>query len=77
MKERAGGALGKLGGSLSRLFESEGEIKVQAGGELTSRSTTDVNVNLNAPRGVVASIKSKTSGAVAGLNVGVNMAEAL
>lgn len=76
MKEKAGGALGKLGGSLSRLFEGE-EIKVQAGGELTSKSTTDVNVNLNAPKGVIASIKSKTTGAVAGLNVGVNMAEAL
>lgn len=41
------------------------------------QSKTDVNVNLRAPKGVVESIKSKTAGKVSGLNVGLNMAEAL
>ena len=78
IKEQAGRALDKLpevGGSLLRLLEDE-EVKIQAGGELTSKSTTDVNVNLNAPRGIIESVKSSTTGSVAGLNVGVNMAEA-
>ena len=78
VKEQAGGAFDNLPGSkesLSRLFEGE-EIKIRAGGELASKSTTDVNVNLNAPRGIIESVKSKTSGRVSGLNVAVNMAEA-
>lgn len=41
------------------------------------RSQTDVNVNLRAPEGVIESAKSRTSGKVAGLNVGLNMAAAV
>jgi len=41
------------------------------------RSQTDVNVNLRAPEGVIESIKSKTTGKRAGLNMGVNMEAAL
>lgn len=37
------------------------------------RSQTDVNVNLRAPERTVDSIKTRTSGKSAGLNVGVNM----
>ena len=40
-------------------------------------SRTDVNVNLNAPAGAVESVKSKTTGKVSGMNVGVNMVGAL
>lgn len=44
---------------------------------VSQKSRTDVNVNLNAPEGAVKSVKSTTTGKVAGLNVGVNMAKAL
>ena len=49
------------------------------GGDITTSnvSRTDVNVNLVAPRGTIESIKSKTNGMTPGLNVGVNMGEAL
>lgn len=42
-----------------------------------SKNQTDINVNLNAPKGVVKSVKTETSGDDAGLNLGMNMAEAL
>lgn len=45
--------------------------------DTVGRSTTDVNVNLNAPEGVIDSVKSKTTGNTPGLNLGVNMAPAL
>jgi TP901 family phage tail tape measure protein len=38
-----------------------------------SKSTTDINVNMNAPKGVVQSVQSRTRGTRVG-NVGVNMA---
>jgi len=43
----------------------------------SERSQTDVNVNLNAPKGAIQSVKSVTTGRISGLNVGVNMASAL
>jgi hypothetical protein len=42
-----------------------------------SSSTTDINVNLNSPRGVIKNANSKTTGKVPGLNIGMNMADAL
>lgn len=60
------------------LFGIEGGNMDVAGAEPTAQSsTTDVNVNLNAPKGIVQSVKSKTTGKVSGLNVGINMAEAM
>ncbi len=40
------------------------------------KQEANVNIQLNAPAGAVASIKSQTSGKTSGLNVGVNMTEA-
>lgn len=55
-----------------------GSIKALAFGkdklDFNSNSTTDINVNMNAPKGVIDSVKSVTSGKPSGLNVGVNMA---
>lgn len=42
-----------------------------------SSSRTDVNINLNSPKGVVKSMDSATTGKVPNLNVGVNMGAAL
>lgn len=42
-----------------------------------SSSRTDVNVNINSPKGVVRSMDSSTTGKVPNLNVGVNMGSAL
>ena len=52
----------------------EPRVKTDALNGGTSR--TDVNVNLRAPQGAIESIKSRTSGKAAGLNVGVNMVTA-
>jgi len=40
------------------------------------RSQTDVNVNLRAPEGIIESVKSRTTGKNAGLNMGLNMVAA-
>lgn len=67
-----------LGGRISNLFGGEGgELDVTGSGTVEQKSKTDVNVNLNAPRGIIDSVKTKTSGSVSGLNVGVNMQEAV
>lgn len=39
-------------------------------------SRTDINLNLRAPEGTIESVKSKTTGKVSGLNVGMNMVTA-
>jgi len=58
-------------------FGDDEELNVKAAGELTNRNQTQVDVNLNAPKGTIASVKSKTTGDKGGLALGVNMAEAL
>jgi len=63
--------------SIGNLFG--GEDKKGLAGKINPQgqsSKTDVNVNLRAPANAIESIKSKTSGHVSGLNVGVNMATA-
>jgi hypothetical protein len=55
---------------------SRGEVDLSRSGELLSRNSAIVDVNLNAPKGVIESVKSKTTGDKDGLNLGVNMAEA-
>lgn len=67
-----GKVLGVFGGDEGG--ESNQAIKPLGGAQA---SRTDVNVNLNAPAGAVESVKSKTTGKVSGMNVGVNMAGAL
>lgn len=52
-----------------------GKLDVVGSTNIEQSSKTDVNVNFNAPKGVIQSVKSKTSGKVSGLNVGVNMVE--
>jgi len=56
---------------LNFLFgDDDDEVKAPDGGP----SKTDINLNVNAPAGVVGDIKSKTSGG-SNMNVGVNMKE--
>jgi len=50
---------------------ASGEIKGELNTNASSR--TDINVNLRAPQGAIDSVKSRTSGDVPGMNVGVNM----
>jgi hypothetical protein len=71
---------GLLGGDVSNFLFGGGEKNVnERGKNITAggKSQTDVNINMRAPAGAVESVKSKTSGKVSGLNVGLNMAEAL
>jgi len=65
-----------LGASVGSFF-GFGETELNATQTTTQRSQADVNVNLRAPEGVIESIKSRTSGKVAGLNMGINMGGAL
>jgi hypothetical protein len=61
---------------IGQFFTGEPE-RIKPGQLNTSQSSrTDVNVNLRAPQGAVESVKSRTTGKVSGLNVGVNMAMA-
>lgn len=39
----------------------------------TQKSTTDVNININAPKGTAEIVDSKTRGSIDGLNLGLNM----
>ena len=70
-----------IGGKLFGIFGGDEEkppaLKVPKVGVGTPigqdmKSTTDINVNMNAPEGVIQSIQSRTQGRAA--NVGVNMA---
>ena len=70
-------ALGeKIGAAIGSFFTGE-DIEIKSSQSLTQRSQSDVNVNLRAPAGVVESVKTRTSGKTSGLNVGVNVAEAI
>lgn len=62
-------ALGLIG------FGDAAEVK--GTGELTSRAKAEVDLNIAAPRGVVESVKARTSGDRGGLDLGVALAEAL
>jgi hypothetical protein len=79
-------------GATSKLFDFFGigndvPLAVGAGGANVAglgsfsgagaKSQTEINVNLRDPKGVVESVKSKTSGETSGLKVGHAMAEAL
>ena len=44
---------------------------------LNQSTQTQIDLNLNAPKGIIESVKSKTVGDKGGLNLGINMAEAL
>jgi TP901 family phage tail tape measure protein len=52
-------------------------VKNATGTAAAQKSQTDVNINMRAPTGVIQSVKSKTTGKVSGLNVGVAMAGAM
>jgi len=62
--------------NVSKEILSRGEVDLSAGGELLSRSTATVDVTINAPKGVVQSVKSKTTGDKDGIDLGLNMSEA-
>lgn len=66
----------KIGAAIGSFFTG-GDIEIKSSQNLTQRSQTDVNVNLRAPEGVVESVKTRTSGKSAGLNMGVNVAAAV
>lgn len=55
----------------------DSDMNVTGTGTLSQASQTDINVSLNAPKGVIRNVKSATTGQVAGLSIGVNMAEQL
>lgn len=50
-----------------------GELQINSNQSSIQSSTTDINVNLVGPQKVIESIKTRSSGQVSGLNVGVNM----
>jgi TP901 family phage tail tape measure protein len=52
------------------------EVDASFIGDVMQRNQTDINVNLNAPKGAISSVKTQTTGDTSGLNVGVNMAGA-
>ena len=62
-----------LGEGISDLFSSDTPATVGAPLGGSTQSTTDINLNMNAPPGVVQSIQSTTQGRAA--NVGLNLRE--
>ncbi len=62
--------------NVNRELLSKGEVDLRNSGELRSRSSAVVDVNLNAPKGTIQSVKSRTTGDSDDLVLGVNMAEA-
>lgn len=70
ISDLAGGALDSLL-SLFGIENFEGELNTSA------FSRSDVNVNMNAPPGVVKEVQTRTTGSNPGLNIGVNMQESL
>jgi TP901 family phage tail tape measure protein len=69
------GALSPLGlGSLMDIKRPE-MSPLPAGGDITTRAGLDANININAPKGVVGSVETKTTGTEFA-NLGVNLAGA-
>jgi tape measure domain-containing protein len=68
-------AISELGAFAGSVF-GFGDTEIKSEQTINRTSQTDVNVNLRAPERAVESIKTKTSGKVPGLNVGINMMEA-
>jgi hypothetical protein len=50
-------------------------LDVTGAADIVNTSQAEVNVNLNAPKGVVDNVKTVTTGNTSGLNLGVNMVE--
>ena len=67
---------GDIDASVKQELLSRGEVDLSGGGEFTSRSAASVEVTLNAPKGVIQSVKSKTTGDKNGIDLGLNMSEA-
>lgn len=65
-----------IGGKVLGVFEREKGTTASAISESGTKTQADVNVNINAPAGVVESVQTKRRGNSNGLNVGVNMATA-
>ncbi len=72
-----------VSGPLGRLFAAvTGEVNLLKPSTVVAptntlqaqRSQTDVNINMNAPKGAVNSMESSTRGSIDGLNLGLNMA---
>lgn len=61
-----------IGSSAGSLF-GFGDTDLKAEQNINRRSQTDVNVILRAPERLIESIKTKTSGKMSGLSVGINM----
>lgn len=66
-----------IGGDLFGIFDRGNGGSASTINAPIPASKADVNVNLRAPEGVIESVKTKTTGKSSGLNVGVNMAEAI
>lgn len=62
-----------IGGKFLGVFGGEEPPNINQRISAGGKSQTDINVNLNAPEGVVQSVKSKTKGNKSGLNLGVSM----
>ena len=67
--------VGKIQAAWDFVTGASAEINGEINSSATSR--TAINVNLRAPQGAVDSVKSRTSGNVPGMNVGINMVPAL
>ena len=50
-------------------------VDLSKGGEFLSRSTATIDMTINAAKGVIQSMKSKTTGDKDGLKLGFNMVE--
>lgn len=72
--EKASQLKNVVSGFIGGLFGGE-DLNITGSGSMFQKSQTDINIAVNAPKGVIGSIKSVTTGAVAGLSLGVNMAE--
>lgn len=66
-----------IGDAVSSVFSgSIGGVSLRdlfGAGANTQRATTDVNINLSAPKDVVDTVESQTRGSIDSLNLGVNM----
>lgn len=68
---------GDININVSKEMLTRGEVDLSGGGgDITTRNTSVIDVNLNAPKGVIQSVKSKTTGDGGGPILGLNMAEA-
>jgi TP901 family phage tail tape measure protein len=75
-REKGPGLLEGVKSRAAKLFGKE-ELDVKGSAEVSQSATMESTVTLKAPKGVIASAKTKTSGTASGLKVGLNVVEEL